>query len=78
MCSIYVDIHYILLLFNLCEEIIIQMAQYVWLYHICCNCNAVQRNRNYCSGKKYFFHLLVCKYNNDNTFFREFVAYMTL
>lgn len=54
------------------------MAQYVWLYHICCNCNAVQRNRNYCSGKKYFFHLLVCKYNSDNIFFREFVAYMTL
>lgn len=29
MCCIYVDIHYMLLLFNLCTKIIIQMAQYV-------------------------------------------------
>lgn len=29
MCYIYVDIYYMLLLFNLCKKIIIQMAQYV-------------------------------------------------
>ena len=77
MCFIHVVIHFAVQLFNICGEAFIQMVQYVWLYHIHCNFNVVQRNRNHCNCKKRTASarqriLLIC------VVFREFVVYTIL